>query len=243
MNLKHSQSCISNFSYLFEVESIFFLWSKNNCLEPGEIISRDEWRKHLTTRFDRTQQDQAPSMQKRFPQLRHFEVLVEFWVSLSVILDAYTSILSPFSVTLLSLYYSSGVKKLYMTVFRTCYCRSWMSSKSQERLGKKLQRKGECERKKKEKRRGRALYFSRRDLIVHGIWTVEQMGVSRRENRRNVIPSEIIPWLIPFPSRPPLLILRRRDHLSRRSDDSTPKRRSVRANLPPVPFIRPDKSL
>jgi len=72
-------------------------------------------------------------------------------------------------------------------------------------------------KKKKERRGEKALSFSRRNLIVRGIWTVEQMGVSRRENRRNVILPEIISWLISFSFLPPLPILRHRDHPYHRS--------------------------
>lgn len=97
--------------------------------------------------------------------------------------------------------------------------------------------------RKRQREKERKSSFSQRDLIVRGIWTVEQMGVSRYEDRKNVILPEIIPCFIPFPYALSLPILRPQDHPSRRLDDSAPKRRVVRANLLSVPFIRPDKSL
>lgn len=96
--------------------------------------------------------------------------------------------------------------------------------------------------RERERWRGKVLSSSRRDLIVRGIWTVEQMGVSRGARTEEMLSSQkLFPGSFLSHSTSPFDPATPEPSLS--SDDSAPKRRSVRANLLPVPFMRPDKSL
>lgn len=134
-------------------------------------------------------------------------------------------------------------KAIRTTVSRMYYCRAWMSSKWQEHLSKKLQWKGKCEKEREAERKSSVLLAAG----SHRSWDMDRRTdgcLSRREDRRNVILPGIIPGSFLSHSASSFEPATRQDHpLSCRSDDSAPKRRSVRASLPPVLFMRSDKSL